>query len=482
MIGTPQDPRVLAKLFGVDLDNPTKDKTKAKAKGNKAETTKSNKAQTNGQAQTKVQPRAATVDLSQHPRVLKALELRSIRLDGTPDRSADAHRVARACLNAGLTVHACEAVMRERVDLGDWLDENPANEVARSYAKFERDNETTSTHLRERLLKLSDLKSLVPAKPLIRGLLYQDTLAQIAGAPGSYKSFIAVGMMCSLATGLPLCDFEVPRKGKAVYVAAEGASGIRKRLLAWCEHHGVNPEQLDENLLILPTPLQLGRRDQVSQMIDIVGEFGADMLALDTRARCTVGLEENSATDQGKAIDAADRIRDATRCTPLGIHHSPRTGTAGRGSNAWDGAVWSDLRVEGSHQVAKLHCEKHKDIPDGCDHHFSFPSHVVSSKLMPGIDLEGRSTLVLSRGGSGQTGQAVLAWQVLLDIIQTTAPVDGFSPTQIVAFAMEREIARSTAFGALKVLVDMGRIENIGTQKRAKYVAVARPENTHVEL
>jgi RecA-family ATPase len=79
---------------------------------------------------------------------------------------------------------------------------------------------------------------------------------------------------------------------------------------------------------------------------------------LDTRARCTLGLEENSASEQGRAIAAADKIRNAADCSVLAVHHTPRTGNAGRGSNAWDGAVWSDLRIEGSKLAAKVHCEK----------------------------------------------------------------------------------------------------------------------------
>ena len=458
------DPRVLAKMLGVDLDRP-RPSTLA--------------ATTNGQVHG---GRAETeeFDLDSYPSVQAALA----RI--TDDRSADTHALVGACCRANLTFpQACWAVYqsdrlasrlheRREADEADllrcWLrvvDDRQREAQGRENA----DEEKPLVHLRDRLLTLTNLENLVPPKPLISGLIYQNTAAQISGPPGSYKSFIAVGMMCSLATGTPFSDFEVPRRGKTVYVAAEGASGIRKRLLAWCEQYKVDPEELNENLLILPIPLQLDDRDQIAQMIDIVGEFRADMLVLDTRARCTVGLEENSATAQGKAIEALDRIRDGTGCTPLGVHHSSRTGTAGRGSNAWDGAVWSDLRVNGSHQVAKLHCEKHKDIPDGCDHHFAFLSRTVPEKLMPGISLQDRSTLVLSRIGSGFSGPTANSRQVILDIIRTTAPVDGFTPTQIVEFASEYKIARATAYGALKWLVDRGRIENVGSDKRARYVA-----------
>jgi hypothetical protein len=367
----------------------------------------------------------------------------------------------RGLMHHGIKRASCKTDEEARAELGG--DANAADE------------KKPPLQLRDRLLKLSDLKNLVPPQPLVRGLIYQNTLTQVSGPPGSYKSFIAASVMCSLATGKPFSDFEVPRAGKVVYVAAEGASGINKRILAWCEHYKVDPEQLEENLLILPIPLQLGNGDQVKQMTDIVGEFGADLLVLDTRARCTVGLEENSATEQGIAIEAADSIRDATRCTAWGVHHSPKTGPGGRGSNTWDCAVWSDLRVAGELGIAKLKCEKHKDIPDGCNHNFAFTSHVVSQKLMPDDDLEGRSTLVLSGLSAGLLNMEMNSRDVVLDIIWTNALVDGFSATQIVGFAEKREIGRSTAYGALKVLAEQGRIVNVGTDKRPRYVAdVAR--------
>ena len=64
-------------------------------------------------------------------------------------------------------------------------------------------------HLRDRLLTLTNLENLVPPKPLISGLICRTPLPK-SPAQAVTKSFIAVGMMCSLATGTPFSDFEVP--------------------------------------------------------------------------------------------------------------------------------------------------------------------------------------------------------------------------------------------------------------------------------
>lgn len=256
-------------------------------------------------------------------------------------------------------------------------------------------------HLRDRLLRLPQLQNLPQVEPLIDGLLYRNTLAQLSGPPGCYKSFFSVAMCCALAAGKTFGDFVVPNPGTVIYVAAEGASGLAARVSAWCEVWGVDVALVHDRLLFLDLPIQLGDPQDIQEAAEVVADLDADLLVLDTRARCTLGIEENSATLQGAAIDAADQIRRSAGCTVLGVHHSSRTGTAGRGSNAWDGAVWSDLRMEGGGLQASVHCEKHKDVPSGCDHRFALVPHTVSPEMMPNTLEPHRSTLVISNSTAG---------------------------------------------------------------------------------
>ena len=72
--------------------------------------------------------------------------------------------------------------------------------------------------LRKRLLRLSDLATLPAVEPLVDGIIYRDTLAQLAGAPGSYKSFATVGLSVAVAAGENWEGHRVPRAGKVVYV------------------------------------------------------------------------------------------------------------------------------------------------------------------------------------------------------------------------------------------------------------------------
>jgi hypothetical protein len=333
-------------------------------------------------------------------------------------------------------------------------------------------------HLRERLLSLDDLGDLPPVRGLVYGLIYRNTLAQLSGPPGSYKSFVTLGMACSIAVGLPWEGHRVPEAGPVVYVAPEGAPGLRARALAWCETTGVDPARLKDRLFFLAEPVQLGNQIDVTEACDVARELNALLLVLDTRARCTLGLSENDATEQGRAIHSAEAIQAAAGTTVLAVHHSGRGGDHGRGSNAWDGAVWSDLRVTGEDLRCRIHCEKHKDAPDGCDHHFRLVPHTVSPQLMPRLPHEApeewetrRSTLVAVQ--IGVWTDAVddrRSTREVLDVVRTSGGQEGLTRAQVAAFAEERNLSRSAAYEAVNALLKSGALRNVGTVKRGRYV------------
>lgn len=49
-------------------------------------------------------------------------------------------------------------------------------------------------HLRDRVLSLEQLRNLPPVEALVEGLIYRDTLVQLSGPPGCFKSFLAVAV------------------------------------------------------------------------------------------------------------------------------------------------------------------------------------------------------------------------------------------------------------------------------------------------
>jgi AAA domain len=330
--------------------------------------------------------------------------------------------------------------------------------------------EATPNHrapLRDRLLTVDQLREMPAPAPLVDGLLYRDTLAEMSGAPGCYKSFIALGISCAVSAGVSWEGHAVPEALPVIYVAAEGACGLARRADAWAESNRRNIGELH----VLPEPLQLGNAEQVAELVQLAREMRPGLVVLDTRARCTVGLDENSATAQGLAVEAAESIRRACGATVLLVHHTGRQGEHGRGSNAWDGAAWTLLSVTGAELHAQIKVEKHKDVPDGANFHYRMLPYVVSAERMPATTESERSTLVAIQNGF-RTEDLLKRPSVrdVTEIIRTSAGLEGLTRSQIVQLAEERKVGKSAAYEAVNVLVRDHIVRNIGSDTRPRYV------------
>ena len=323
--------------------------------------------------------------------------------------------------------------------------------------------------LRDRLLTVDQLREMPAPDPLVDGLLYRNTLAEMSGSPGCYKSFIALGISCAVSAGVSWEGHAVPEALPVIYVAAEGACGLARRADAWAES---NHRKIGE-LRILPEPLQLGNAEQVAELVQLAREMRPGLVVLDTRARCTVGLDENSATAQGLAVEAAESIRRASGATVLVVHHTGRQGDHGRGSNAWDGAAWTLLGVTGSELQAQIKVEKHKDVPAGAVFHYRMLPYAVSAGRMPGTTEYERTTLVAVTDGvrkvDALSRPSVAA---VTEIVRNSAGLEGLTRSQIVALAGEAHVGPTQAYEAVKVLASSNVTRNIGSDARPRYVVV----------
>lgn len=211
------------------------------------------------------------------------------------------------------------------------------------------------------LLNRDELSQIPPIEPMIGGVMDKGTVTLLTAQPAAFKSFLAIDWACSYATGKAWQGHEIdnqvtyggndkPAPGKVLYVAAEGAKGISKRISAWESAWG--HEVPAERLITSPQPIQLKDYNSVLELIAHIQEETYGFIILDTLARCTLGMEENSATDMGRTVDALYKIREAMGPdgTLLAIHHEGKNGTI-RGSSALYGGVDQQLslRREGSH-------------------------------------------------------------------------------------------------------------------------------------
>ena len=97
---------------------------------------------------------------------------------------------------------------------------------------------------------------------------------------------------------------------RVLYVAAEGAFGLKGRLAAW--EAGWHTEIHDGNLEVLPRPVNLTRTVDASNLAALIDWNGYGFVVLDTLSRCMVGADENSARDCGLVVDVLHRLRERT--------------------------------------------------------------------------------------------------------------------------------------------------------------------------
>ena len=246
-------------------------------------------------------------------------------------------------------------------------------ELARRQARANADaleNEAKAAGVAERIeslwLERDDLDDLPGPEPLLGTLLFRKSLVILAGAPGSFKSFVALDWAASVATGKPWLG-HASERGTVLYLVGEGDAGFPKRLRAWeLEHH----KGAKAPIKAFPRPMALHQPDdpETEGMVASIVRRKPDLVVIDTLARYTPGMNENSAEDMGRFIQVASRIKDETGACVLVIHHTTKDGGVERGSSALRGASDGLLMMEAPNKARRtvtLVVDRAKDEASG---------------------------------------------------------------------------------------------------------------------
>lgn len=221
-----------------------------------------------------------------------------------------------------------------------------------------------------RLLSTEDLDSIPVPEPLIPGWLTKNSLARLVGEPGTGKSFVALEWAAAVGTG-GMYDGKRAVQGEVIYIVAEGAAGIGKRVRAWEQHH----KRKMTGVRFFPAPVQImgagdGSRDKEwKALVSLCRRSKPSMIVFDTQSRVTVGVEENSNTEMGRVVDRLESLRTQSEACVLLVHHTAKGGDTGRGAGVITGALNSEFMLtregDGESKVLRLENTKEKDEADG---------------------------------------------------------------------------------------------------------------------
>ena len=232
------------------------------------------------------------------------------------------------------------------------------------------------------LLDASSLDNMPTLEPLVGDLLHLDSLARVVGPSGHMKSFMVIDFAGHVGTGMKWHGHHV-KQGTVVYLVAEGARGIRKRVRAWEKHYGIKMT----DVLFLPRPVQ-AMSPEWDTLIEAMRRLEPAMIVIDTQARVSVGVEENSAKELGLVVDRMEQLRAATGACVLVIHHTGHVGEHGRGSSSAKGALQSELHVSkkgdrATNIVITLKTGKQKDDEEGNDLQFGLKVVTLDGEFKP---------------------------------------------------------------------------------------------------
>ncbi len=320
----------------------------------------------------------------------------------------------------------------------------------------------------ERLVSFDEMERRPLPAYLVDGTLVEGSLAVIFGNPGGGKSFTALDMAACVATGSWWHGRPV-RQGRVLYVAAEGAGGLPKRVAAWKKgnriHHVTDFD-------FFPGALNLLDPAQVGALVELCGNRRDALVVIDTVARSMVGGDENSSKDVGMLVAAADRVRRASGGTVGLVHHSGKDLSAGmRGSSALEGAVDTAIECRGAEGYLTLTCRKQKDGPDGWRLDLGL---VVVEVTVSG---EATTSCYVTSGKNVRTG--VLPDGRKADAARTFVRTFGATGASMSEFRevlmSEHEVSRSTAYQLVNDLVREGILGKEGSEARPRLVLV-RPQ------
>lgn len=314
----------------------------------------------------------------------------------------------------------------------------------------------TTPALADLLLTRSALRDLPDPQPLIGNVLDQGTVALLYGKWGSGKSFLALDWAASVATGRTWQGRTCEQR-PTLYVAAEGAHGLKGRTHAW--EAGWHTKIQDDQFHVLPRPVNLAKAVDVANLAALIATNAYGFVVIDTLARCMVGADENSARDCGEVVDVLTRLRE---CTPagrgviLGVHHTGKDGKTFRGSSAFEAGSDTVYAVGTDADTITLDREKRKDGPLHDSHRL---------KLSP-VDGTVSVILEVSRGGTNHDRA-----DVLLSHFKSHFELTGAYTTQLFEVA---GMPKTTFYRALGDLLKRGDLINEGTDKRPFYRLAAK--------
>lgn len=225
------------------------------------------------------------------------------------------------------------------------------------------------------------------ANDFVEELLEDGAMSVVYGESNCGKTFWASDLSMHIAAGIKWRD-HATEQGAVIYVALEGGNGIKNRVAAFKQHHGIKSmpfavipssvNMLDPNA---DTPKLITTILAVAKQLEGTG-IPVRMVVIDTLSRALAGGNENASEDMGAVVNSADRVRQATGAHLMFIHHSGKNAAAGaRGHSLLRAATDSEIEVthDQDSPVSVATVTKQREMEGGHQFIFSLKTVVLGT-------------------------------------------------------------------------------------------------------
>jgi hypothetical protein len=252
--------------------------------------------------------------------------------------------------------------------------------------------------------RVTDLGDIKGVDWLIEDVLQTNGFINIFGPSGHCKSFVALDMACSMASGKDWHGLET-QKNAVLYVCGEGEDGINARIKAW-QYENKHTGELD--VFMTDDPVRLlndGYYDKlVSSIKALVEATGVDIktIVFDTMNRCFGDGDENSTKDMTMFTDACIDLRRETGMSVVVVHHtSVSNPRQARGNGSLKASLETEINVlKPANEAGETYGYVEMNITKQKNGVEMAPMYFMPEILNLGQDLKGRdvTSLVMKSG------------------------------------------------------------------------------------
>lgn len=164
---------------------------------------------------------------------------------------------------------------------------------------------------------------------LVEGLWEEEGVGILGGAPKSCKSWLALDLAFSVATGTrALGRYEVKSPGPVLVFAAEDQPvQVRSRLAGFALHRGESLERAPLHLIV-ESALRLDTPRDQHRLAEAVGRYRPRLLVLDPFVRLH-RIDENSAQEVSRVLAYLRELQREHHVAVFVVHHSRKAAAGG---------------------------------------------------------------------------------------------------------------------------------------------------------